>query len=139
MALAGIGLGLQAQNPRTATGAIILTTIATVFWTVQSLLFATTMRSVTLTLACAVLALIFAMCLIFSIAAWREMRRDPPPATLGTLPADYRVPYSHMHQDPPEVRLAAELEQRRQRLAVQQKELEMLEAKLKRRMKDEPE
>jgi hypothetical protein len=36
--------------------------------------------------------------------------------------------------DPPEVRLAAELEQRRQRLAVQQKELEMLEEKLKRKL-----
>jgi hypothetical protein len=39
-----------------------------------------------------------------------------------------------MHQDPPEVRLARELEQRRQRLAVQQKELELLEQKLRRKI-----
>jgi hypothetical protein len=53
------------------------------------------------------------------------------------LPADYKVPYSHYHADPPEVRLAAELEQRRQRLAVQQKEVEMLEEKLKRKLEEE--
>jgi hypothetical protein len=60
--------------------------------------------------------------------------RDPPPPELEILPADYKVPYSHYHEDPPEVRLARELEQRRQRLAVQQKELELLEEKLKRKL-----
>jgi hypothetical protein len=137
MALAGLGLGLQAQSPRAATSAVILATIGVIFWTVQTLFFATTVRSITLTLPCGVLALVFVACLILAIGAWRDMRRDPPPPTLGTLPADYKVPYSHMHQDPPEVRLAAELEQRRQKLAVQQKELEMLEAKLKRRLKQD--
>ena len=38
------------------------------------------------------------------------------------------------NEDPPEVRLARELEQRRQRLAVEQKELEMLEEKLRKKM-----
>jgi len=64
------------------------------------------------------------------------MRRTPPPADYEVLPADYKVPYSHYHVDPPEVRLAAELEQRRQRLAVQQKELEMLEEKLRRKLQE---
>ena len=63
------------------------------------------------------------------------MRRNPPPAGFEILPADYKVPYSHMHQDPPEVRLARELEQRRQKLEVQQKELEMLEQKLHNKLK----
>ena len=71
----------------------------------------------------------------FSIAAWREMRRHPPPVGLEVLPADYKVPYSHLHQDPPEVRLARELESRRQKLEVQQRELEMLEDKLRRKLK----
>ena len=57
-----------------------------------------------------------------------------PPPWLEILPADYKVPYSHLHEDPPEVRLARELEQRRERLAVQQKELEMLEGRLKKKL-----
>ena len=59
------------------------------------------------------------------------MRQNPPAAGHEVLPPGYKVPYSWYHQDPPEVRLAHELEQRRERLAVQQKELEMLEEKLK--------
>ena len=65
------------------------------------------------------------------------MTRTPPPTGHEILPADYKIPYSHYHEDPPEVRLAAELQQRRERLAVQQKELEALEKKLKRKF-DEP-
>jgi hypothetical protein len=77
---------------------------------------------------------LFALLAAFAVAALREMRRDPPPVGHEILPADYQVPYSHMHQDPPEVRLARELGQRRERLAVQQKELEMLEERLKRKL-----
>jgi hypothetical protein len=46
------------------------------------------------------------------------------------------VPYSHLHQDPPEVRLERELQSRKERLAVQQKELQLLEEKLRRKMKE---
>ena len=66
----------------------------------------------------------------------REMRRDPPRPGHEVLPADYKVPYSHLHEDPPEARLAKELEQRRERLAVQQKELEMLEERLRRKLEN---
>ncbi|MBC8104955.1 MAG: hypothetical protein H7Z14_00060, partial [Anaerolineae bacterium] len=64
-----------------------------------------------------------------------EMWRDPPPKGIEVLPEDYKVPYSHMHQDPPDVRYAAELQQRRERLEIQRKELEALEERIKRRMK----
>jgi hypothetical protein len=64
------------------------------------------------------------------------MRRNPPPPGHEVLPAGYKVPYSWYHDDPPEVRLARELEQRRERLAVQQKELEMLEETLKRQQEE---
>jgi hypothetical protein len=133
MALAGLGLGLQAQGRRAPWMSIALTSIACVFWTVQMIFFATTsmwtLAGVSLTMAIA-----FALLLTLAVGARREMLREPPPPNLEVLPADYRVPYSHYHQDPPEVRLARELEQRRQRLAVQQKELEMLEEKLKRKL-----
>ena len=64
------------------------------------------------------------------------MRKNPPPIGHEVLPGDYRIPYSHMHQDPPEVRLAKELEERKQRLLVQQKELEALEERIKRSLGD---
>src|SRR4051812_27411414 len=131
MALAGFGLGFQAQNRKTPLFAVGLSFIAVVFWMVQILLFATVMHSVVLTLSCAALLLLFIGCLVLSIGAMRDMRKDPPPQSFETLPKDYKIPYSHMHADPPEVRLAKELEDRRQKLAVQQKELEMLEEKLK--------
>jgi hypothetical protein len=139
IALAGLGLGLQAQNRRAPVLAVIMSLIAIAFWAMQGALFATRLRSVWLTLACAALLLLFIGCLILSVGALRDMRRSPPPQSFETLPKDYKIPYSHMHADPPEVRLARELEERRQKLAVQQKELEMLEEKLKRRMQQRDE
>jgi hypothetical protein len=126
MALAGLGLGLQAQNRRTPLLAIGLTSVGAIFWIVQTVFFATTVHAIVMTAACAILALSFIGLLGLSIAAARDMRRNPPPVGFEVLPADYKVPYSHMHQDPPDVRLAAELQQRRERLEVQQKELEAL-------------
>jgi lysylphosphatidylglycerol synthetase-like protein (DUF2156 family) len=139
MALAGLGLGLQAQHRRAALIAVIVCAIAVVFWVVQMLMFATALHSTLLTLICAGLAAVSIVCLIFSVGAQREMRHSPPPEILASLPSGYQVPYSHMHQDPPEVRFAAELEERRRKLEVQQKELEHLEARIKRRLQQKDE
>jgi hypothetical protein len=138
MALAGIGLGLQAQSRRSASMAVALPPFATLFWLAHMIFFAS-VRSWGLMLACTLMLLIFAALSLFAFSAWREMRRVPPPRGLEILPADYKIPYSHYHEDPPEVRLERELEQRRQRLAVQQKELEMLEQKLKQKMQQKDE
>jgi lysylphosphatidylglycerol synthetase-like protein (DUF2156 family) len=134
LALAGLGLGLQAQSRRAPALAVLVTTIAVLFWITHGLFFALEARSTFLSLTCLILGALFALLLAISMAALREMRATPPPPGFGVLPADFKVPYSHMHQDPPEIRLAREVEQRRQRLAVQQKELEMLEEKLKRKL-----
>jgi hypothetical protein len=134
IALAGLGLGLQAQGRRAPYGAVAVTVAGTVFWGVQAVFAAQKLHSVLLALLAFLLFGLFALLAAFAVAALREMRRDPPPVGHEILPADYQVPYSHMHQDPPEVRLARELEQRRERLAVQQKELEMLEERLKRKL-----
>jgi hypothetical protein len=138
IALAGIGLGLQAQARRAPGGAVAVSAFATLFWAVQAAFFARTLGSVGLAAGSAVLAIGFGILTAFAVAAAREMRLNPPPPDHGVLPADYKVPYSHLHQDPPEVRLARDLEQRRERLAVQQKELEMLEARLKRKLEARP-
>jgi signal transduction histidine kinase len=135
IALAGLGLGLQAQNRRTPWLAVMITGIASIFWIVQTVFYAGNVRSIVLTGGCALLALMFIVLFGLALSAAREMWSDPPPKGFEILPADYKVPYSHMHQDPPDVRLAAELQQRRERLEVQQKELEALEERIRRRMK----
>jgi lysylphosphatidylglycerol synthetase-like protein (DUF2156 family) len=134
LALAGIGLGLQAEHARASVFAPVVALLATGFWSVQTI-FALTVGGLLMLLVIAgLLAVGFGVLLGFSIAAAAEVRRNPPPAGHELLPPGYKIPYSHYHPDPPEVRLAAELEQRRQRLAVQQKELEMLEEKLRKKL-----
>ena len=134
LALAGFGLGLQAEHLSAARGAVILAAIATVFWLIQTVFAIQHLSSLALVLIAGGLAILYAALTALSAAALKEMRQNPPPQGHEILPADYKIPYSHYHDDPPEVRLAAELQQRRQRLAVQEKELEMLEERLKRRM-----
>lgn len=136
IALAGIGLGLQAENRAAPIYAIVVTFLASAFWMVHTV-FAAQFGSIVFILIAAILACIFVVLFVFACASFREMRRDPPPRGHDLLPKDYKIPYSHYHDDTPEVRLARELDQRRERLAVQQKELEMLEEKLQRTMDEE--
>lgn len=138
IALVGVGLGLQAQNPRSPALAVMFTALAVAFWFLHAVLFARISMYI-LGGLCVTLGIGFAGLLILAIGAIRDMRANPPPKDFEVLPADYKVPYSHMHQDPPEVRLAREVEQRRQRLAVQEKELQMLEEKLKRKLQQSDE
>jgi hypothetical protein len=141
LALAGIGLGLQAQRRLAPVAGVGVCAFAVIFWGVQTVFAAQKLRSVTLALLAFLLFALFGVLTGLAVAALREMRRTPPPPDHEILPADYKVPYSHLHEDPPEVRLARELEQRRERLAVQQKELEMLEGRLKKKLeqRDGPE
>lgn len=134
IALAGIGLGLQAQRRFAPWAAVAVTSFATLFWLVHAVFFGTTLGSPEWVTGSSIAAFGFGMLTAFALAALREMRRDPPPRGHEILPADYNVPYSHLHQDPPEVRWAKELDQRREQLAVQQKELELLEARLQRKL-----
>jgi hypothetical protein len=135
IAIATLGLGLQAQNRRAPTLALITVAFGVAFWLLQLVFFITVHLLLMLAIS-AVLCLLFVPMLILAIGAWREMRRNPTPPGFELLPADYKVPYSHLHEDPPEVRLERELEARRERLAVQQKELQLLEEKLRRKMKE---
>lgn len=135
MAMAGMGLGLQAQNRRTPALAVIITILAALFWIGQTAFFAGVGQSIFFALLCAILAIAFIVCAGFAIAAARDMRRNPPADSFETLPKDFKIPYSHMHQDGPDVRLAAELAERRERLEIQQKELESLEERIRKRMK----
>ena len=132
LAVAGLGLGLQATRRSAAVGAVVVTLIGVVFWAVHGVFFVQVERAWMLAVIAFGLTLAYAVFFALAIGAWREMRRDPPPVGHEVLPGGYKVPYSWYHDDPPEVRLERELEQRRERLAVQQKELEMMEEKLRR-------
>jgi hypothetical protein len=138
MALAGAGLGMQSGSRVAAPGAVVVTLLGTAFWLVHTIFAATAARSVLFALIAGGLTFLFAVLLAFALNAFVEMRKNPPPPGHEVLPAGYKIPYSHYHDDPPEVRLAAELAQRRERLAVQQKELEALEQKIKRSLEDDP-
>ena len=137
MALAGAGLGMQAGSRIAAPGAVVICVLGTAFWLTQTIFVATAVGSVLFSVIAGGLAILFAILLVFAINALVEMQKNPPPAGHDLLPEGYKIPYSHYHADPPEVRLAAELEQRRARLAVQQKELEALEEKIKRSLEDQ--
>jgi preprotein translocase subunit SecE len=139
MATAAAGLGMQAENRRSPAIAVVVTFIATVFWGVHTIFAWRAAESWWLGAIALLLTIGFGVLFGFALAAASEMRRNPPPTGHDVLPADYKIPYSHYHPDPPEVRLAAELEQRRQKIAVQQKELEMLEEKLKKKLDEEKE
>jgi len=132
LALATLGLGLQSENRLAPWGGVLVTTMGLCFWIVQTIFVIAVLHSVILALFGLLLAATFAVLLPMSVAALSQMRRHPPPKGHELLPADYQIPYSHLHQDPPEIRLARELDQRRQRLAIELKELEMLEQRLKR-------
>jgi hypothetical protein len=138
MALAGAGLGMQSGSRVAAPGAVVVTLIGATFWLIQTIFAASAARSVLFTIIAGGLTILFAILLVFAINAFIEMRKNPPPAGHDLLPPGYKIPYSHYHDDPPEVRLAAELAQRRERLEVQQKELEALEEKIKRSLEDDP-
>lgn len=138
MALAGLGLGMQSGSRIAAPGAVVATLLGTAFWLIHTIFAATVARSVLFTIIAGGLTILFAILLVFAINAAVEMRKNPPPPGHELLPAGYKIPYSHYHADPPEVRLAAELQQRRERLAVQQKELEALEEKIKKSLENDP-
>ncbi|MGH7214686.1 MAG: hypothetical protein ACREIT_07980 [Tepidisphaeraceae bacterium] len=133
IALASLGLGLQATRRYAPWGAVAVTGFAMVFWIIHLVFVVGVLEAVWLTVVAGALTVLFVVLFGLSIASLREMLRDPPPSRQEVLPEGYKIPYSHLHEDPPEVRLAAELAQRRERLAVQQKELEMLEEELRRK------
>jgi hypothetical protein len=131
LAVAGLGLGLQATRRSAAVVAVVVTLTGVVFWAVHGVFFIHVMRAWMLAVVVFAMVAVYAVFFALALGAWREMKRDPPPVGHEVLPEGYKIPYSWYHDDPPEVRLERELEQRRERLAVQQKELEMMEEKLR--------
>lgn len=136
LALAGVGLGLQAERRGAGAGAIVVAIVGSAFWCVHAVFAVQFMPRAIVVVPTVLLAAVFLLLLGLSVPAAVQMWRNPPPPGHDILPKGYKIPYSHYHDDPPEVRLAAELEARRERLEVQRKELEALERKVQRRIDD---
>lgn len=133
LGMMGFGLGLQSDRRRSAVGA---------FWT--CLLFTLVMliagaglwigESSTSARGWQALLMLLGVVLTgFCITAWRQVRANPPPDDIDVIPPGFKIPYSMHHDDPPDVRLAKELANRRARLEAEQRELEQLERELKQR------
>lgn len=136
LALAGFGLGLQSDRRRAAASSLATCTILTVMligagaglWIGHGAMVARIWHGL-------LLALMFVVD-GFVIAAFIQVRANPPPPDADVLPPGYKIPYSMYHDDPPAVRLARDLAERRARLAAEQKELDALEKELDNRRSD---
>jgi hypothetical protein len=133
LALASFGLGLQAERRRSAWGAVV---------TAAVMLTALLAAGVALWMGGApwlvriwhaLLLVLIAILAGFSVAALRQILADPPPAGVDVIPPGAKVPYSFYHDDPPEVRLARDLANRRAKLDAEREELERMERELRER------
>ncbi len=116
LALATFGLGLQADRRRAAIGALFTAGAMTVI-----LLFAGSALwrgdvAVTTRIGHAGVTLIVLIALGFAIAAWRQVRAEPPPDDVDIVPPGTKIPYSFYHEDPPDVRLQRDIDQKRREL-----------------------
>ncbi len=97
LALAGFGLGLQADKPRASIGALVsacawlfsLILAGVCLWIGQASSFA---RGVN-----AGFCVISIIVLCFTVAARREVRANPPPPGLDVLPPDFEIPKYGRH------------------------------------------
>jgi hypothetical protein len=133
LAMAVLGLGLQADRRRAAAGAMacvgavaaIVTAAGVLLWVGHAPWEARAWN--------AVLVAVLFVTGGFTWHAMREVTANPPPANIDIVPPGTRIPYSFYHDDPPEVRLAKELENRRAKLDVERAEIEKMEKELKER------
>lgn len=129
LAVAGLGLGLQATYVSAARVAVVVCPLMTIWWGVEAAFAVMVLRSVVIAVLFGGLTVAFGVLSALAVGALRDLAKNPPAKDHDVIPPGTKVPYSWYHDDPPDVRLAQELEQRRQKLAVQQKELEQLEAR----------
>ena len=131
LAMAGFGLGLQAERRRAPAGAVVVTAgLLTVLLVAAPGLW-TDAAGWGIRLWHALACIVVAVLLVMSAAAWRQFRVNPPPTDVDIVPPGTKIPYSWYHDDPPEVRMAAEIAARRARLDAERAEIDQLERELK--------
>ncbi len=130
LAVAVSGLGLQADRPGGARFAVVSTTGLLVVLLLAGVGLWVGEAGIGARAGHAGIVLLVAILMGFSWVARAEVRRTPPPPGVDELPGDYKVPYSHYHDDPPQVRLAKEIAARKKKLEYERLELEKLEREL---------
>lgn len=138
LGMAVFGLGLQAERRRAGIAAFITTAALAII-----LLFSGALLwyGGATWLARALHALLTLIVLILNGFTWHAMRQvlaDPPPADIDIVPPGTKIPYSFYHDDPPEVRLAKELANRRAKLDADRRELDRMQRELDDRQNDKP-
>lgn len=130
LALAALGLGLQSDRRLAAPGAVAAAglTLAAQLGAAASLWSGPAPAGIRI--ANALFLIVLIVLLGFTITAHRQVRREPPPPDIDIVPPGKKIPYSFYHEDPPEVRLARELEQRRAKLDAEKKELDRIQGEL---------
>jgi len=134
MTIAGLGLGMQSLRRGAATAAVIVAALGTAFWTVQAVFSLQILHSLLLAAITGALAVLCGALSFLSVGAARQMAHTPPPLDDALSPGGPAVPGAA--PESPDAALAREVAQRRQRLAVEQAEVEYLERRLARRLKE---
>lgn len=135
LALAVLGLGLQADRRRSALGAVIAaSTVEAILLVCNIALWIGGAPFGAILLNFFLLA-VYGILLAFTLAAHRQVRASPPPEDIDIIPPGTKIPYSFYHDDPPEVRLARDLEARRKKLNAEQSELDRLQRELDEKQK----
>jgi hypothetical protein len=131
LAMAACGLGLQSERRRAAWGAfgtvlvlsLILLSGGAALWIGGASLAAKLWN--------AALTLVALISLGFTWVALRQVIANPPPPDVDVVPPGTKIPYSFYHDDPPDVRLAKELAQRRAKLDAERREIDKMEQDLR--------
>lgn len=126
LSLATFGLGLQADRREAALSALITNIAMTLLFLAAGAALWSGDSSWHARIGHGLVTLITLALLGFTMAAWRQVRADPPPKNVDIIPPGAKIPYNFYHDDPPEVRLQKELDQRRAQLDHEQQELDQI-------------
>lgn len=90
MALAALGLGLQAERRGAAVAASWVAGLSAVFWIAHFLAALFSDQTIGRLLWTIIMALVWTACLVLALVSADELRRLPPPPDLGRAPPDLR-------------------------------------------------
>ncbi len=90
LALAALGLGLQAEKRRSGTAASAVAGMGALFWFIHFGYTLTHSAGVGRLLWSVLMFIAWGLCAVLAVISADELRRNPPPADLGKAPADLK-------------------------------------------------